>query len=139
MEVKDNSAQLQSNPATLRDPLGVINATIHFLFIPAPFMDNGSFFLNLQSYESFAWYMLYLIFVVLVWRTLRGVYQPNLTLLSSTLFNLGFVLQSALVEINDGTSVRHRAVLLIAVLIMIASARKTTSSSNQGLNPPSNP
>jgi hypothetical protein len=38
-------------------------------------------------------------------------------------FTLGFILLSALVETNDGTSVRHRSVLLIGILIMLATFR----------------
>ena len=38
---------------------------------------------------------------------------------------LGFVLLSSLAEINVGTSVRHRSILLVIILFTIASARKS--------------
>jgi peptidoglycan/LPS O-acetylase OafA/YrhL len=89
--------------------------------VPAPFVDNGSFFLNAQSYESFVWYSYYLIFMLLLVGLIRGKFIRNLVTISSTLFSLGFVLLSTLVEVNDGTSVRHRAVFLIGILIMMAT------------------
>jgi hypothetical protein len=48
----------------------------------------------------------------------------NLATVSSTLFALGFILSSTLVEVNDGTSVRHRAVLLMAIVIMLGTFRE---------------
>ena len=92
--------------------------------MPTPFVDNGSFFLNAQSYESFAWYFYYLILILLLIGLTRRRYVLNLVTLSSTLFSLGFIAMSALIEINDGTSVRHRAVLLIGILVMLATFQR---------------
>jgi hypothetical protein len=123
LEQTENLTQLQTKPATLRNPLSVIKGASNFLFIPAPFFDNGSFFLNLQSYESFAWYLYYLLLLILLVRFVKGRYLWTLQSLASTLFTLGIVLLSSLVEINDGTSVRHRSVLLIGILIMLSTFR----------------
>lgn len=131
-ESLENISQLQAKPASLRDPLSIVKATFNFLFIPAPFIDNGSFFLNMQSYESFAWYLYYGLFLFLLIGLLRGRYILSLSSIASTLFCLGFILESALVEINDGTAVRHRSVLLFGILIMIASFSKKDASLNAG-------
>jgi hypothetical protein len=89
--------------------------------VPTPFLDNGSFFLNAQSYESFAWYLYYLLLLILLMRLVKGHQVLSLQILASTLFTLGFLVFSALIETNDGTSVRHRAVLLMGTLIMLAA------------------
>lgn len=120
-EVSENTTQLQTQRASLRDPLSLLVGAYNFLFVPTPFVDNGSFFLNAQSYESFAWYFYYLILIILLVGLIRKRYVLNLATLSSTLFSLGFIAMSALIEINDGTSVRHRSVLLISTLVMLAT------------------
>ena len=120
-ELTSNSKQLQTQAATLRDPISIVKGAFNFLFVPTPFIDNGSFFLNAQSYESFAWYLYYILLLLMIVGLLRGRYELNLQTLTATYFSLGFIIQSALVEINDGTSVRHRSVLLIGILIMLAT------------------
>jgi peptidoglycan/LPS O-acetylase OafA/YrhL len=128
-ELSENIAQLQTQPASFREPVSLLMGAYNFLFVPTPFVDNGSFFLNAQSYESFVWYLYYLILILLLVGLVRGRYELNLATISSSLFALGFITLSALVEINDGTSVRHRAVLLIGVLVMLATFRSKEASS----------
>ena len=130
-ELSNNTTQLQMQPASLRDPTSLLVGAYNFLFVPVPFMENGSFFLNAQSYESFAWYFYYLILVLLIIGLLRDWYSLNLVTVSSALFTLGFIILSALVEINDGTSVRHRSVLLIGILVMLATYRSEETSRQQ--------
>jgi hypothetical protein len=122
--------------ATLRDPISIVKGAFNFLFVPTPFMDNGSFFLNAQSYESFAWYLYYILLLLMIVGLLRGKYVLNFQSLTATYFSLGFIIQSALVEINDGTSVRHRSVLLIGIVIMLAifSQKKSKNYSTKGHN-----
>jgi hypothetical protein len=112
----------------LRDPTSLLVGAYNFLFVPVPFIDNGSFFLNAQSYESFVWYFYYLILLLLIIGLIRDLYSVNLAIASSALFTFGLIILSALVEINDGTSVRHRSVLLIGILVMIATYRSKETS-----------
>jgi peptidoglycan/LPS O-acetylase OafA/YrhL len=123
MELSSNVNQLQRVPATFREPISIVKGVLNFLFSPSPFVDNGSFFLNLQSYESFAWYIYYALLLLLIFGLLRRKYQINLLSVASSLFTLGFILLSAFVEINDGTAVRHRSVLLLGIIIMLATFR----------------
>ena len=117
----------QTQPATLGNPLSMFKAAQHFLFFPAPFTDNGSLFLNLQSYESFFWYIYYALISVLIFGLLRGRYEPNLQTITATFFSVSFVFMSALIEINVGTAVRHRSVLLIGILITLAALREKSN------------
>jgi hypothetical protein len=124
IEISENRTQLQKEPGLARNPLSTAKAAMNFLFIPAPFVDNGSFFLNIQSYESFFWYAIYFLFLFLIIRLLQGRYSLTLSSIAATFFCLGFVLLSALSEINDGTAVRHRSVLLFGFLVMVAVYRE---------------
>jgi hypothetical protein len=128
-ELSSNFLQLQAEPATFRYPISILKGVFNFLIVPLPFIDNGSFFLNFQSYESFAWYVYYLLLATLFIRLLRGRYQLNLQSVAATYFTLGFIFFSAMIETNDGTSVRHRSVLLIGILIMLAIFREKSSKS----------
>jgi hypothetical protein len=129
MELSDNLKQLQVPSATFRDPVSILNGVFNFLMVPLPFVDNGSYFLNVQSYESFAWYIYYIMLIFLCVRMLRGRYELNIHSVTATYFALGFIFFSAMVETNDGTSVRHRSVLLIGILIMLATFREKKSKS----------
>ena len=124
IEFSENRARLQKEPGLARNPISTAKAAMNFLFIPAPFVDNGSFFLNIQSYESFFWYVLYFLFLLLIIRLLQGRYTLTLSSIAATFFCLGFILLSALSEINDGTAVRHRSVLLFGFLVMVAVFRE---------------
>ena len=124
MELSNNVMQLQAQAATFRDPSSILIGMFNFLIVPVPFLDNGSFFLNIQSYESFAWYIYYILLAFLCIGLLRGKYELNTHSVTATYFALGFIFFSALVETNDGTSVRHRSVLLIGILIMLATFRE---------------
>jgi hypothetical protein len=121
IELIENARQRQTQQPSLRDPLSILKGIFNFLFVPTPFLDNGSFFLNAQSYESFAWYLYYLLLLILLTRLVKGHQVLSLQILASTSFTLGFLLFSVLIETNDGTSVRHRAVLLMGILIMLAA------------------
>jgi hypothetical protein len=123
-ELSKKMTQRQTQPASLRDPPSILVGVYNFLFVPTPFVDNGSFFLNAQSYESFLWYFYYLILIILLVGLIRGHYVLNIVTLSLSLFSIGFIAMSALIEINDGTSVRHRAVFLIGILIMLATFQR---------------
>ena len=133
-KLSENTVQLQTQPASLRDPGSLLVGAYNFLFVPTPFLDNGSFFLNAQSYESFIWYFYYLILIFLFAGLFRGRYALNLVTLSSSLFTLGFIAMSALVETNDGTSVRHRAVLLIGILVMLVTFQTKRSDDTKPQN-----
>jgi hypothetical protein len=141
VERSRNAERLQREPANLKDPVSVVGGVFSFLILPAPFINNGSFFLNMQSYESFAWYLYYALLTFLVFGLLQRKYELNLHAIVATYFTLGFILLSALVEINDGTSVRHRSVLLLGILIMLATFREKDSKMNPSnfINPRNNP
>ena len=118
------SSQLSAPTANFGDPLSIVKGSAHFLFVPIPLVDNGSFFLNLQSYESPIWYLFYALLFMVVFRLIRGSIKPDFTTIVSIAFTLIFIVASSLVEVNDGTSVRHRAVLLISILVVIVNQRK---------------
>jgi hypothetical protein len=118
------STKLDVIPASVGDPLSIITRTVAFLFTPLPFIDNGSFFVNILALEAPLWWVLYLAVGAATWRRITSRTIDELTIFVLS-YSFAFLLFSALTEINLGTLTRHRSVLLIPWLFLIlATPRK---------------
>jgi hypothetical protein len=108
-------------------------AVVKFLVLPIPFAENGSYFINLQSIESPILYFLYLVMFWFVFTILRRKPQKTQLFFGLCCFAVLFIIQSALVEVNLGTLVRHRSVLILTVILACveASARLSSLGRNQ--------
>ena len=113
------SDKLTLVPGVISDPLDLAKSMISFLILPIPTVEYGSIFLNSQSYENLIWYVLYILFCfwVVGYRTEKSIH--NLIKSSLILFSVTFVLISGLTEVNLGTAIRHRSVLLIIILLSL--------------------
>ena len=108
-------------------------AVVKFLVLPIPFADNGSYFINLQSIESPILYFLYLVMFWFVFTILRRKTQKTQLFFGLCCFAVLFIIQSALVEVNLGTLVRHRSILILILILACveASARLSSLGRNQ--------
>lgn len=110
-------------PGKLHNPLSIARPAFLFMFGPIPFLDQGGIALNTVAYESLLWWLLY---SVVLYRLIRyrrnGYLKDPLFLLSATYF-VALVAVSALVEVNLGTSFRHRSILFIPLIVMYIRAR----------------
>lgn len=119
-EVLKSREKLTITPASLRDPVSLFVGVAGFVVKPFPFFDNGSFFINVLSYESIFWYPIYGLLATIIYRMVRGRNEWDLSSATAILFIVGFLIQSALLEINVGTAYRHRSILLIGILALCA-------------------
>ena len=117
-EPSENSKTTELSSASLHDLKSFFYSTFNFLFLPLPFVDNGSFFLNLQSIESPVLYFLYLLVLASPLRNATKITSESQILLGLLLFVLLFIAQSALLEINLGTLVRHRSILVLCLILL---------------------
>ncbi len=109
-------------PGKLHDPLSIARPAFLFMFGPIPFLDQGGIALNTVAYESLLWWLLYSIVLYRLIRNRKNGYVKDpLFLLSATYF-LSLVAISALVEVNLGTSFRHRSILFIPLIVMFIRA-----------------
>jgi hypothetical protein len=123
--IVENQKQLSLQQAGLKKPLQVLESSAKFLLVPFIFMDNGSLFLNIQSIETPIWLFIYGLFFLGLYQIVRRRHEFDYAVVMATLFALEFVAISALTEINVGTALRHRSLLLIPILIIWLARKKT--------------
>jgi hypothetical protein len=123
-EVVENQKKLSLQQAGLTKPLQVLESSAKFLLIPFIFIDNGSLFLNIQSIETPIWLFIYGLFFVGLYQLARRRREIDYAVMMATLFALEFVAISALTEINVGTALRHRSLLLIPILVIWVARKK---------------
>jgi hypothetical protein len=126
--VVENQKKLSLQQAGLTHPDQVIKSSLKFLLVPFIFLDNGSLFLNIQSVETPVWLFIYALFFVGLFQIIRKRRELDYAVMIATLFALEFVAISALTEINVGTALRHRSLLLIPILVIWLSREKKPSS-----------
>jgi sulfur carrier protein ThiS len=122
--VVENQKKLSLQQAGLTKPLQVLESSAKFLLIPFIFIDNGSLFLNIQSIETPIWLFIYGLFFVGLYQLARRRREFDYAVMIATLFALEFVAISALTEINVGTALRHRSLLLIPILVIWVARKK---------------
>ena len=122
--VVENQKKLSLQQAGIKKPLQVLKSSAKFLLIPFIFMDNGSLFLNIQSIETPIWLFIYGLFFVGLNQVIRSRREFDYAIMVATLFALEFVAISALTEINVGTALRHRSLLLIPILVIWLAREK---------------
>ena len=123
-----NRLQLSSSPAKFTTPSLFLKSIARFLFIPLIFVDNGSLFLNIQSIETPVWIFMYLIFFFALYKLVRGRRKIDFAISTAVIFVSEFVILSALTEVNVGTALRHRSLLLIPILVIWAGREKESAS-----------
>ena len=105
-------------PGKIRDPLSMIWPAFVFLCGPFPFIGDPGIAVGVASLESPLWWAFYLlvIFQFIRFRKVRFLRDPQI--LFTLIFLAGEIAFSALVEVNLGTSFRHRSILLVPLVFL---------------------
>jgi hypothetical protein len=127
-QVERNQKQLSLQQAGLKNPGQVLKSTAKFLLVPFIFIDNGSLFLNIQSVETPLWLFIYVLFFLGIYQLVRHRRKIDYAVAMATLFVFEFLVISALTEINIGTALRHRSLLLIPILVIWLAKEKRPAS-----------
>ena len=120
-KISFNSHQLQ--PGSISNPFSVIRPAILFLFGPIPFVGNPGFAASVASFESPLWWILILLVVSNLLRLPIRRSLQNPSIMFPLILLIGFVIFSAIVEVNLGTSFRHRSIILPALLFVYLESR----------------
>ena len=111
--------RLVINRPEFLDPVAIFISGAKFLFLPVPFLNNGSIFLNLLSFEIFLWLILYVIFLTTIFKASKVIKKMEFITLWPFIFLILFLVFSFLFEINLGTIIRHRSILAFAILMSV--------------------
>lgn len=103
---------LRSTFNLLELPTGLL----YFLFFPLSVVTSGVFGV-LGVIEIIFWLPIYATFTVMLFRS-RSKIRKDAFVCLLTVFTLIFTLFSALAEVNFGTAIRHRSLLLIPILLL---------------------
>jgi len=106
------------NPGRIDKPLSIIWPAIIFLCGPFPFIGDGGIAATIASLESPIWWLLYSLLIYRIARAWRSRPWTDPQCIFTLILLTGFITFSALVEVNLGTSFRHRSILLIPILIL---------------------
>ena len=114
-------------PGKISRPLTLIWPAFVFLFGPFPFIGDPGIAVGISSLESPLWWAFYalVIFQFIRFRKVKFLRDPQI--LFTLIFLAGEIAFSALVEVNLGTSFRHRSILLVPlVFLYVRLAQRAT-------------
>ena len=114
-------------PGQIDKPLSMVWPAFVFLFGPFPLIGDPGIAAAVASFESPLWWLLYMALAFQFFRFRRSKLLQDPTMILSVIFTLGFIAFSALVEVNLGTSFRHRSVLLAPIIFMFLRLRQRAS------------
>ena len=105
-------------PGKISDPFSMIWPAIVFLCGPFPFIGDPGIAVGIASLESFLWWAFYALvfFQFIRFRKVKFLRDP--AILFTLVFLAGEIAFSALVEVNLGTSFRHRSILLVPLVFL---------------------
>jgi hypothetical protein len=114
-------------PGQIDNPLTMLWPSFIFLFGPFPFIGDPGLAAAIASLESPLWWALYLALVLQFIKFRKSKFSRDPSMILAIIFTLGFIAFSALVEVNLGTSFRHRSVLLTPIIFMFARLRQLSN------------
>lgn len=111
-------------PGEINKPLSLLWPAFVFLCGPFPFVGDPGLAAAIASFESPLWWALYLILILQFVRFRKTKFFVDPPMILAVIFTLGVIAFSALVEVNLGTSFRHRSVLLVPIIFMFLRLRQ---------------
>lgn len=118
------------------DPGDVFRVVTYVFLAPFPFIDNGSPIRNLLSIEMPLWISFYILFFLLLIGYLKKRFVWDFTPLTIMIFLLIYASTLILVGSNLGTTVRHRSVLAIVILILLSQTKARQAPTGEKLAQP---
>jgi hypothetical protein len=105
-------------PGKITRPLTLFWAAFVFLCGPFPLIGNPGIAVGISSLESPLWWIFYalVIFQFIRFRKVKFLRDPQIVF--ALIFLAGEIVFSALVEVNLGTSFRHRSILLAPLVFL---------------------
>jgi len=112
------SKGMKLSTGNIRDPITIIQPALMFLFGPFSFNGDSGIFKSIASLEAPLWWCFYtLVFLQFIrFRQVKFLKDPQILL--TLIFLAGEVIMSSLIEVNLGTSFRHRSIILVPLVFL---------------------
>jgi hypothetical protein len=105
-------------PGLVTEPLTMLWPAFVFLAGPFPFIGDPGIAATVSSFESPLWWMLYTLVIFQFYRFKKFKLFRDPAILFTLIFLAGEIAFSSLVEVNLGTSFRHRSILLVPLVFL---------------------
>ena len=105
-------------PGRINNPLSMFWPAVVFLFGPIPFVGDPGIAVGITSFESPMWWALYTFVFIQFIRFRRVKFFQDLPIVLTSFFLFGLTALSALVEVNLGTSFRHRSIVFVPLIFL---------------------
>ena len=121
-------------PGKLDNPLSIFSSAFVFLCAPYPFIANPGIAVFISSLESPLWWALYLLVLFQFFKFRKTKFLRDPQVLLTLIFLVGEITFSALVEVNLGTSFRHRSIILVPLIFLyVRLAQRATEQKEKEL------
>jgi hypothetical protein len=118
-------------PGNIRKPLSLIWPAFLFLCGPFPFVGDPGIAVFVSSLESPFWWALYALVMSQFIRFRKAKFLQDTQILLTLIFLAGEVAFSALVEVNLGTSFRHRSIILVPLVFLYVRLAQRASEQKE--------
>jgi hypothetical protein len=105
-------------PGLITEPWTMLWPAFVFLAGPFPFLGEPSIAIAVSSFESPLWWLLYTLVFYQFYRFRKSKLFRDPAILFTLIFLAGQIALSSLIEINLGTSFRHRSILLAPLVFL---------------------
>ena len=105
-------------PGKISEPLSMLWPAFVFLFGPFPFIGDPGFAVGIASLESPLWWIFYAVVIFQFVRFRKVKFLQDPAILFTLIFLAGSIAFSALIEVNLGTSFRHRSIILVPLVFL---------------------
>jgi hypothetical protein len=105
-------------PGLITEPWTMLWPAFVFLAGPFPFVGDPGIAAKISSFESPLWWLLYTLVIYQFYRFRRFKLFRDPAIIFTLIFLAGEIAFSSLVEVNLGTSFRHRSILLAPIVFL---------------------
>jgi hypothetical protein len=105
-------------PGLITEPWSMLWPAFVFLAGPFPFVGDPGIAAKISSFESPLWWLLYTLVIYQFYRFRRFKLFRDPAIIFTLIFLAGEIAFSSLVEVNLGTSFRHRSILLAPIVFL---------------------
>ena len=105
-------------PGIVTNPISMIWPAFVFLFGPFPFIGDPGIAVFISSLESPLWWIFYVLVISQFIRFRKIKFMQDPQIIFTLIFLAGEIAFSSLVEVNLGTSFRHRSIILVPLVFL---------------------